>query len=200
MNTGLRRGCFVLIALLGLTRLCAGADAKDNSFESIAELLSSLRELTQVPAFSVAIIQNGQVLAQSTVGQVDIRSDVYTLGVLAYELLAGRHPHQVRDKSIPETVRIISEEDPTPLGSVQRVLRGDLETIVAKALEKDKSRRYPSASDLVGDVRRYLENEPIAARPATTWYQLRKFVRRNRALVGAVYNLIPLYSIPALSG
>jgi serine beta-lactamase-like protein LACTB len=74
MNTGLRRGWLALIAMISLTQLGVGADANDNSFEIIEETLYSLREITQVPAFSVAIIQNGQVLAQSTVGKVDIRN------------------------------------------------------------------------------------------------------------------------------
>ncbi|MFQ5502350.1 MAG: tetratricopeptide repeat protein [Phycisphaerae bacterium] len=114
---------------------------------------------------------------------LDTRSDVYALGVVGYELLAGRLPYDLRNKRIPEAVRVIGEEDPTPLSSINKVFRGDLETIVAKALEKDKSRRYPSASDLAQDIRRYLGDEPIAARPASSWYQLRKFARRNRRLV-----------------
>jgi tetratricopeptide (TPR) repeat protein/predicted Ser/Thr protein kinase len=116
---------------------------------------------------------------------LDTRSDVYALGVVCYELLAGRLPLDVRDKTIPEAARIIQEADPTRLSSIDRALRGDVETIVGKALEKDKDRRYASASDLAADIRRYLADKPIVARPASSFYQLRKFTKRNKALVGA---------------
>src|SRR5215472_15404674 len=82
--------------------------------------------------------------------------------------------------------RRFGRTDPDPLSSVSRSYRGDIETIVAKALEKDKARRYTSAADLAGDIRRYLNDEPITARPPSTAYQLQKFARRNRALVTGV--------------
>jgi len=118
--------------------------------------------------------------------ELDMRSDVYSLGVVLYELMCGRLPHDLKDRSIPEAIRIIREVDPTPLSSINRVYRGDVETIVAKALAKEKTRRYQSAAELATDVRHYLNDEPIEARPASTFYQLRKFTRRNRALVGGV--------------
>jgi len=118
--------------------------------------------------------------------ELDTRSDVYALGVVCYQLLTGRLPYDLQGKTIPEAARSITEEDPVRLSSVKRVFRGDLDTIVAKALEKDKNRRYQSASDLAADVRRYPSDQPISARPATTVYQLRKFARRNKALVGGV--------------
>ena len=117
---------------------------------------------------------------------IDTRSDVYALGVLCYQILTARLPYELQNKTIPEAARTIAEQDPTPLSSVNRVFRGDLEAIVLKALEKDKARRYQSASDLVADIRRYLSNEPISARPITTFYQFRKFARRNRSLVAGV--------------
>jgi tetratricopeptide (TPR) repeat protein len=118
--------------------------------------------------------------------ELDTRSDVYGLGVLGYQLLTGQLPHDVAGKTIPEAVRVIAQDDPTPLSSVDRVFRGDLDTIFAKALEKDRTRRYQSASDLAADIRRYLSDQPVSARPVTTFYQLRKFARRNRLFVSAV--------------
>ena len=90
---------------------------------------------------------------------LDTRSDVYALGVVLYELLAERLPYDVHNKSIPEVARVIGEDDPTPLSTLNRVFRGDIETIVAKALEKDKDRRYASAFELGEDIRRYLRSD-----------------------------------------
>jgi WD40 repeat protein/predicted Ser/Thr protein kinase len=117
---------------------------------------------------------------------VDERSDVYSLGVILYELLANRLPYQLSHLPIPEVVRVIQEVEPSHLGSVNREFRGEIETIVAKALEKDKARRYPSAGELGADLRRHLAHQPIRARPASALYQLVKFTRRHRALVAGV--------------
>ncbi len=86
---------------------------------------------------------------------------------------------------IHEAVRVIREEEPSRLSSIDRTLRGDVETIVAKALEKDKDRRYQSAAELAADIRRYLNDEPIVAMPASTFYQMRKFAKRNRPIVAS---------------
>jgi tetratricopeptide (TPR) repeat protein len=118
--------------------------------------------------------------------ELDIRSDVYALGVIMYQLLAGKLPHDMDRMSLPEIVRTICEVDPISLGSVQRIYRGDVETIVAKALEKDKNRRYASAAEMAADIRHYLADEPIVARPPSTSYQLQKFAQRHRTIVIAV--------------
>lgn len=116
---------------------------------------------------------------------VDTRSDIYSLGVILYELLAGRAPYTV-GRQIHEALRTIQEVDPTPLSGVNRAYRGDIETIVGKALDKHKERRYASAAELAADIRRYLDDEPIVARPPSTAYQVSKFARRHLALVGGV--------------
>ncbi len=114
--------------------------------------------------------------------ELDTRSDVYALGVMLFELLAGRLPYQIGSQ-LPKAVQTIREEDPARLSLISRVYRGDIETIVAKALEKDKARRYQSAAELAEDIQRYLKDEPIVARRSTAAYHVRKFARRHRALV-----------------
>jgi WD40 repeat protein/predicted Ser/Thr protein kinase len=122
-----------------------------------------------------------QVMAAPTT--LDARSDVYTLGVILFELLADRLPYDLQHLPLPEVARVIREQDPTRLSSVNAMFRGDVETIVAKALAKDTARRYASAGELAADLRRYLNDEPIRARPPSLLYQLRKFAQRNRTLV-----------------
>ena len=117
---------------------------------------------------------------------IDTRSDVYALGVIAYQLLCGRLPYALSTASVAESVRTIVQDDPTPLGSIDRSLRGDVTTIVGKALSKEKARRYPSAAEMAADVRRHLRDEPITAHPPSTLYQLGKFARRNKGLVVGV--------------
>jgi tetratricopeptide (TPR) repeat protein len=132
---------------------------------------------------TLAYMSPEQVLADPL--EMDTRSDVYALGVILYELLAGRMPYNLSHK-MHEALQAIREEEPARLSSINRHYRGDIETIVAKALEKDKARRYSSAAELAIDIRRHLNHEPIAAMPVSTVYQLQKLARRHRALVSGV--------------
>jgi len=114
------------------------------------------------------------------------RSDVYALGVLAYELLAGRRPIEVGGLSISAAIPHLLRYEPPGLGRLNPSLAGDLETIVRKSLEKDPGRRYGSAADFADDLRNYLGARPIVARPPSFGYRARKFTQRNRGLVGGV--------------
>jgi serine/threonine protein kinase len=138
---------------------------------------------------------------------IDTRSDVYSLGVLLYELLTGTTPlpaARLKQTPLPELLRLIREEEPprpsTRLSSsdtlpaiatarqsapakLRRLVRGELDWIVMKALEKDRNRRYETASAFAGDVERYLRDEPVLAGPPSVGYRLRKFLRRNKGPV-----------------
>lgn len=117
--------------------------------------------------------------------------DVYALGVLLYELLAGVLPLPVANLTMMDAAKRIREQEPTRLGTFLPALRGDIETIVEKALEKAPNRRYRSAQALAADIRNHLHDRPISARPTSKLYQLRKFTARNRALVvGAATTLL----------
>lgn len=118
--------------------------------------------------------------------EVDARSDVYSLGVVGYELLTGALPVDVASIPIGEALRRIAELDPTPAGDRDTTLRGDLETILTMMLEKDPARRYPSAHAVAIDLRRHLERKPIVARPPSAMRQLERFARRHRVLVAGV--------------
>jgi non-specific serine/threonine protein kinase/serine/threonine-protein kinase len=142
---------------------------------------------------------------------VDTRSDIYSLGVLLYELLTGQPPFdsdRLRKAALSDAVRVIREEEPPPLATrvarsgedhvatiarsrsadprrLMRELRGELQWITMRALEKEPDRRYASAAELAADVRRHLADEPVLAGPPSTMYRVRKYARRHRVGVTA---------------
>jgi eukaryotic-like serine/threonine-protein kinase len=158
---------------------------------------------------------------------VDTRADIYSLGVLLYELLTGALPFLVREvheAGLDEVRRDILEKQPerpsarlkglsagelgetsrrrqTDASRLIRQVRGDLDWIVMQALEKDRSRRYPTANALALDVQRHLANEPVAARPPSTLYRVGKLVARNRLLVGSasMIGILLVGSLAAMS-
>jgi eukaryotic-like serine/threonine-protein kinase len=132
---------------------------------------------------TVAYMSPEQV--QAVPDAIDTRTDVHALGVILFRLLAGRLPYAHDDPSLPELARRIVEDEPTRLGSIDARLKGDLETIVARAMAKEKERRYPSVAGFAADLQRYLEGQPIAASADSAWYTVRRQLRRYRLALGA---------------
>jgi serine/threonine protein kinase/WD40 repeat protein len=177
------------------------------------------KALGQSPAEMTLITLHGQTLgtpaymspeqADPGAKDIDTRSDIYSLGIMLYETLAGTLPVNPADLGVHEYLARLSRQEidpPAPsamlarpgdqgrdaaalLGTdtitLRRELRGDLDWVVMKAIEKDRSRRYPTAKALADDLRRFLDSEPILARPPARGYRLRKFVHRHRAGVAA---------------
>ncbi len=111
-------------------------------------------------------------------------TDVYALGVVLYELLTGTRPYDLTDKAPGEIERLILEAEPKRPSKTANQLSGDLDTICLKALQKDPTRRYPSAEQLHADIERFLTGLPVLARPDTLGYRARKFIGRNKIAVG----------------
>ena len=169
--------------------------------KAIEEPLTEKTILTNFHAFIGTPAYTSPEQAEMTGSDVDTRSDIYSLGVLLYELLTGVTPFDGKEliqSGLDGMRRMIKEvEPPKPSTRLSRVVAGgsanppailvdrDLDWIVMKCLEKDRTRRYDTARELAADLQRYLDHEPILARPQSTPYRLRKALRRHRAAFAA---------------
>jgi len=147
--------------------------------DTLATVMGGVRPMTPEYASPEYI----QGLATTTLG------DVYSLGVLLYELLTGRLPFRFESRTLEAIAHVVSTVDPPRPSDVtldrRKRLQGDLDTIVLTALRRDRGQRYQSVDALADDLRRHLAGLPILARKAAPWYRAVKFVRRNRIAVGA---------------
>jgi serine/threonine-protein kinase len=157
----------------------------------VAKLLSDEAEgLTQLTRAAGRMLTPGYASPEQVHGQpITVASDVYSLGVLLFEMLTGTRPFHVTGASLTELEAAATEELP-PLASsrvtakpTQRALRGDLDTILAKALRREPEARYRTVDGLIDDLDRHMNGEPVLARPASGWYRASRFVRRHRDYV-----------------
>lgn len=184
-------GGIVKLLDFGIAKVLAGSQALAGTDLVTAPTRTASRPLT--PAYASPEQVRGEPI-QTT-------SDVYQLGLLLYEMLAGRPAHLFREDSWRELERVVCEAEPPPLagrgrsraaGATATALRipAELETVVRKALQKDPARRYGSADQLADDVVRFLTDQPVLARPDTIRYRARKFVRRHRLAAAAAVGIV----------
>lgn len=173
----------------GIAKLMSGGDRTTG-----AETRSELRLLT--PEHAAPEQLRGQAVSTA--------SDVYSLGVLLYELLTGTKPHRAQGRSLADLERAIAETEPiapsqvTPARAWARRVRGDLDRIVLMALRKEPTRRYASVGQFADDIERFLKGLPVSAERDSLGYRARKFVRRNRGAVlatSAVVLLLVIFSV-----
>ena len=189
--------------------------------KAIAQRLTEETMFTRVGALLGTPEYMSPEQADSAGVDIDTRTDVYSLGVVLYELLVGAVPLEFKKLPFDEMLRKLREEDTprpstkvkttskdsstaaenrrTDVRSLARQLRGDLDAITLKAVEKDRARRYGTPSELAADIGRYLRNEPVVARPASVAYRAGKYIRRHRIGVAVAAGLVVLLAAFAVA-
>ena len=182
----------VLIDTAGHVRLLDFGIAKMLFADSVDRQLTQETRRPVTPAYSSPEMLRGE--------PVDVTTDVYSIGALIYTLLTGRAPLSFDGLSITDMYDRATNEEPEPIGQCDARFKGDLETIVAKALAKEPEERYESVESLANDLRNYLYGLPVSAQPPTAYYRVRKFVGRHRLGVAfSVFAVAALASIAALA-
>ncbi len=180
----------ILVDLHGRPRIVdfGVARATDSDIEITTMATDASRLIGTIPYMSPE-------QASGNIREVDTRSDVYALGVVLYQLLAGRMPYSMTDKSCSQMLNTICIENPARLSTLERSLRGDVEVIVLTALEKDRARRYQSAAAFGDDIRRYLGQQAILARTPSKLYQIRTFANQHKSLVAGIAGVVLMLSL-----
>ncbi|HMN97614.1 MAG TPA: serine/threonine-protein kinase [Phycisphaerales bacterium] len=181
----------VIVDESGLPRVLDFGLAKRVSGTGAADGSPAAETLTETGRFLGSVAWASPEQAEGRNRDIDLRTDVYALGVMLHHALAGEFPYRV-DGSLRETLGRIVNDEPTPLRRVRRGVDSDTETIVLKALQKDPERRYQSGGELARDLRRRLAGEAIAARADSTAYVLGKMLRRHRGPVAATAAFVAL--------
>jgi tRNA A-37 threonylcarbamoyl transferase component Bud32 len=167
---------------------------------STSELVNDpqMRLMTMTGQFIGSLPWASPEQASGSGSHVDIRSDVYSLGVILYQMLTrGRFPYPVVG-NMRDVLDNIQRAEPARPSTIRRQINDEVETIVLKALAKDRDRRYQSAGDLARDIRRYLAGEPIEAKRDSGWYLLHKTIRRHKGSVSAAAGFVMLLGATAI--
>ncbi len=171
----------ILVDDRGSVRVLDFGIARNLDGEAVAE---SLQTRSGQLLGTLAYMSPEQVAGNSE--EIDARADVYALGAVGFELLSGEMPFQMEGLALPQAVRLVGEGVPRNLADLEPATRGDLATVIHKALAHDRADRYATAADLAADLRRFLDRRPVRARPPSLIYQWRKYAERNRAVSVAV--------------
>jgi WD40 repeat protein/tRNA A-37 threonylcarbamoyl transferase component Bud32 len=161
-------------------------------------LASDGRPLTVTGMFMGTVAYASPEQARGDQSLIDIRTDVYSLGVILYESLTGEYPYPVVGQ-IADVLKHVIETEPKRPSSVRHRIDNEIETIVVKALAKDRGRRYQTAESLLRDIEHYLAGEPIDAKRDSAWYVFNKTVRRHRVAVGIAASFVALLAVAAVT-